>query len=131
MRMLNKRDLIVVMFSIIVTVTITSFYTEYRVRGSAPKIAVIDLMYLNNDFTMNVARYLSKNNVSDEGIRTMVNKYLKNLDHIVKDLNQENVILIQKQTIVSRGLRDITPDVEKILFETITRDLENGDDKKI
>ncbi len=126
----GKKDLMIIAISIIITSIFMGIYTEYRLRNSSPKIAVIDLMYLNNDFTMNVARYLSKNNVSDEGIGYMVNKYLKNLDYIIKDLNQENVILIQKQTIVSKGLRDITPDVEKILFETITANLEDVANKE-
>ena len=102
-------------------VSVISSITTYQiVSKKVPKIAVVDLLYLNNEFTMNLARYLTQHHASDEQVSNAVKDYLANLQTLLGDITQTgNYLLLQKQTVVSEKLPDITKDLEKVLFETV------------
>jgi hypothetical protein len=101
---------------------ISSAITYQVVMRKVPKVAVVDLVYLNNEFTVNLARYLADHNVGDEKMAEVVKVYLANLETLLKDINQSsNYVLLQKQTVVSEGITDITKDLEKVLFESVMK----------
>lgn len=99
--------------------SLSSFFTYRIVAKQIPKVAVVDLAYLNNEFTMNLARYLMDNKVEDEKIAEVVKGYVSNLELLLKDINESgNYVLLQKQTVVSEGITDITKHLEQVLFES-------------
>ena len=106
---------------------ISSAITYQVVMRKVPKVAVVDLLYLNNEFTVNLARYLADHNVGDERMAEVVKAYLANLETLLKDINQSgNYVLLQKQTVVSEGITDITKDLEKVLFESVMNQKKQG-----
>ena len=106
---------------------ISSVITYQVVMRKVPKVAVVDLLYLNNEFTVNLARYLADHNVGDEKMTEVVKAYLANLETLLKDINQSgNYVLLQKQTVVSEGITDITKDLEKVLFESVMKQTKQG-----
>lgn len=104
-----------------------SFITYKIVINKIPKIAVIDLVYLNNEFVVNLARYLAEQNIADDQMTKVVESYLSNLEIMLKDISESgNYVLLQKQSVVSDGLPDITSDIEKILFESLINKINLG-----
>jgi hypothetical protein len=108
---------------IAIIISIASSIATYQiVMRKIPKIAIVDLAYLNNEFTVNLARYLADHHVSDEKMTEVVKAYISNLETLLKDINQSgNYVLLQKQTVVSDGMPDITKDLEKLLFERVIK----------
>lgn len=113
---------------------ISSFITYKVLERKIPKIAVVDLTYLNNDFMLKLSRYLVEHKMGDEAIAVAVKTHLKTLESILKDINHshQNYILMQKQTVVSEDVEDITKEIEKVLFNAVvskTKDSEVVDEK--
>ena len=102
-------------------ISVMSSAITYQITmRKVPKIAVVDLVYLNNDFSLKLARYLADHEVAEEQMTEAVKTYISNLETLLKDINKSgNYILLQKQTVVSAGVPDITKDLEKVLFETV------------
>ena len=110
--------LVVGLISLIISVT-SSLATYYVVSKRVSKFAVIDLAYLHNEFIINLARYLSDNQISEDKVTEVVKSYTSNLEALLQDVkNSGNYVLLQKQTVVSEGLPDVTKDVEKVLFDS-------------
>ena len=107
--------------AIALVVSVLSSAITYQITmRKVPKIAVVDLVYLNNDFSLKLARYLADHEVAEEQMTEAVKTYIANLETLLKDINKSgNYILLQKQTVVSEGVPDITKDLEKVLFETV------------
>ena len=116
--------------AIALVVSVLSSAITYQITmRKVPKIAVVDLTYLNNEFTINLARYLSDHNVGEEQMTNAVKAYIANLETLLKDINKSgNYILLQKQTVVSEGIPDITKDLEKVLFETVMNQTKFSED---
>lgn len=109
-------------FVITLVVSVISSVITYKiVERKIPKIAVVDLPYLNNDFIVNLSRHLIEQKASDEELTQAVKIYLKTLESILKDISQskQNYVLLQKQTVVSEDIEDITKDLEKTLFNAV------------
>lgn len=107
--------------TIALVISVLSSVITYQITmRKVPKIAVVDLVYLNNDFSLKLARYLADHEVAEEQMTEAVKTYIANLETLLKDINKSgNYILLQKQTVVSEGVPDITKDLEKVLFETV------------
>jgi seryl-tRNA synthetase len=107
--------------TIALVISVLSSAITYQIAmRKVPKIAVVDLVYLNNDFSLKLARYLADHEVAEEQMTEAVKTYIANLETLLKDINKSgNYILLQKQTVVSEGVPDITKDLEKVLFETV------------
>lgn len=108
---------------------ISSFVTYKVLERKIPKIAVIDLSYLNNDFMVNVSRHLVENKMGDEALAVAVKTHLETLDAIMKDISnsRQNYILLQKQTVISEGVEDITGEVGKVLFNAVVSKTKEGE----
>lgn len=125
MKILNKirviRSEFIAAATIALFISVMSSAITYQITMSkVPKIAVVDLVYLNNDFSLKLARYLADHEVAEEQMTEAVKTYIANLETLLKDINKSgNYILLQKQTVVSEGIPDITSDLEKVLFETV------------
>ena len=125
MKILNKiraiRSEFIAAATIALFISVMSSAITYQITmRKVPKIAVVDLVYLNNDFSLKLARYLADHEVAEEQMTEAVKTYIANLETLLKDINKSgNYILLQKQTVVSEGIPDITSDLEKVLFETV------------
>jgi hypothetical protein len=105
--------------TLMISVT-TSVITYQIVIRKVPQIAVVDLLDLQNQFSIDLARYLSDHEVGDEKMTEVVKAYTSNLEMILKDISQSGkYLLLQKQTVVSEDIPDITADVKKALFESV------------
>ena len=113
----------------LVVSVISSFVTYKFLERKIPKIAVIDLSYLNNDFMVNVSRHLVENKMGDEALAVAVKTHLETLDAIMKDISnsRQNYILLQKQTVISEGVEDITGEVGKVLFNAVVSKTKDGE----
>jgi hypothetical protein len=99
----------------------SSVITYQIVIRRVPQIAVVDLIDLQNQFSIDIARYLLDRNVGDEKMTEVVKAYTSNLDIILQDINKSGkYLLLQKQTVVSEDIPDITAEVKKVLFESVT-----------
>ncbi len=101
--------------------SLISFFAAYNLAArKMPKMAVVDLTYLNNDFIIKLSRYLTENKLEDEEVQKIVKTHLDTLEALLKEIStQGNYILLQKQTVVSENIQDITKDLEKALFESV------------
>jgi len=99
----------------------SSFITYTILERKIPKIAVVDLSYLNNGFIVNLSRHLVESKMGDEAVEMAVKTHIQTLESILKDIShsRQNYILLQKQTVASVDVEDITPELEKLLFNTI------------
>jgi hypothetical protein len=107
----------------------SSFVTYKSLERKIPKVAVVDLAYLNNDFIIKLSRYLIEQNVSDDALNSSVKAYLETLDSVLKDISnsRQNYILLQKQTVASDNVEDITKELEQVLFSQVMNKVkENG-----
>jgi hypothetical protein len=86
-----------------------------------PKIAVVDLSYLNNEFVVNLSRHLLENKIDDKNVEEAVRTHLDTLESILNDISQSknNFILLQKQTVISPNIEDITKQIEQVIFNNI------------
>jgi|APGre2960657444_1045066.scaffolds.fasta_scaffold14096_4 hypothetical protein len=86
-----------------------------------PKIAVVDLSYLNNEFVVNLSRHLLENKIDDKNVEQAVRTHLDTLESILNDISQSknNFILLQKQTVISPNIEDITKQIEQVIFNNI------------
>ncbi len=125
-----KNNYKVIILIIFVSLPIQYMVASYAVKNKIPRIAVIDLASLNSEFVTKVARYLADNQLSEEDLDTITQQYLQNLEVILKDINQKNYILLQKQMVVSEGIEDITQEVEKALFESIIKNIKKEKNAK-
>ncbi len=115
-----RREFIIVGAVALGVSVLVSFVTYKMTLRQVPKFAVVDLAYLNNDFVLNLSRYLVENNAPEQEVEKMVKSYLINLDAMLGDINRSgNYVLLQKQMVVSQGVHDLTPDLEKALFESV------------
>lgn len=122
MKILKKirREFLIVGFIALGVSALASLITYKITLRQVPKFAVVDLAYLNNDFVLNLSRYLVENHAPDQEVEKMVKAYLINLDAMLGDINRSgNYVLLQKQMVVSQGVHDLTPDLEKALFESV------------
>jgi seryl-tRNA synthetase len=118
-RFIRSEFLTAALIALVVSVMSSAITYQITMR-KVPKIAVVDLVYLNNDFSLKLARYLADHEVAEEQMTEAVKTYIANLETLLKDINKSgNYILLQKQTVVSEGVPDITKDLEKVLFETV------------
>ena len=118
-RFIRSEFLMAAVIALAVSVLSSAITYQITMR-KVPKIAVVDLVYLNNDFSLKLARYLADHEVAEEQMTQAVKTYIANLETLLKDINKSgNYILLQKQTVVSEGVPDITKDLEKVLFETV------------
>lgn len=110
-----------VLIALVVTTSIISSFITYKfVVKDSPRIAVVDLAYLNNDFIIKLSRYLTENKMDDELAEEIVKTYLKSLESIIVDIGKKsNYVLLQKQMVVSENIPDVTKDIEKALFESV------------
>ncbi len=113
---------------------IASFITYKIIDYRIPKIATVDLSYLNNEFMVNLSRHLIENKISDKKIEQAVKTHLETLDSILNDINHSNrnFILLQKQIVVSEDVEDITKKIEQVIFNNIVMNNKNevGDENK-
>lgn len=123
MKILNKipKGILASVAAALVVSATSSFVTYKILERKIPKIAVIDLSYLNNDFMVNVSRHLIEHKMGDEALAVAVKTHLQTLDSIMKDIShsRQNYILLQKQTVISEGVEDITEEVGKVLFNAV------------
>ncbi|MEI6806917.1 MAG: TrbI F-type domain-containing protein [Myxococcaceae bacterium] len=110
------------LITLVVATSIISSFTTYKfVSKDSPHIAVVDLAYLNNDFIIKLSRYLTENKMDDELAEQIVKTYLKSLESIIADIGKKsNYVLLQRQMVVSENISDVTKDIEKALFESVT-----------
>ena len=101
-------------------ISISSAAISYKIASKkSPQFAVVDLAYLNNEFIVKLARYLTDHNVAEEKIADAVKSYITNLEAMLANLSKDgDYILLQKQSVASSNLTDITKDLEKVLFES-------------
>lgn len=106
---------------IIISSLATSLATACFMQKRIPKFAVVDLSYLTNDAAISLSRYLIDHKASDEEVQAMIKSYIAALETIIKNIHDSgNYILLQKQMVISENVVDLTPEIEKALFETIT-----------
>jgi hypothetical protein len=118
----------------LVVSVISSFVTYKVLERKIPKIAVVDLTYLNNDFMIKLSRYLVEHEMGDEALAVAVKTHLQTLESILKNISHshQNYILMQKQTVVSEDVEDVTKEIEKALFSAVvskTKESEASDEK--
>jgi hypothetical protein len=103
-----------------VVISVSSAAISYKIASKkSPQFAVVDLAYLNNEFIVKLARYLTDHNVAEEKIADTVKSYITNLEAMLANLSKDgDYILLQKQSVASSNLTDITKDLEKVLFES-------------
>jgi hypothetical protein len=101
-------------------ISVGSAAISYKIASKkSPQFAVVDLAYLNNEFIVKLARYLTDHNVAEEKIADTVKSYITNLEAMLANLSKDgDYILLQKQSVASSNLTDITKDLEKVLFES-------------
>jgi hypothetical protein len=105
-----------------------SMMTYQFVKHRSPEIVMVDLAYLNNGFVINFARYLTENNLSEDEVQKMVTYYQSHLETLLQDVSKSgNYLLIQKQMVISENIPDLTKEIEKALFQTMTQKLKKGD----
>lgn len=128
---ISKQTLICIAVAMVVSL-FSSFITYKILERKIPKIAVVDLSYLNNSFMINLSRHLVENKMGDEAVELAVRTHIQTLESILKDIShsKQNFILLQKQTVVSVDVEDITPELEKVLFNTIVAKTKGGADEE-
>lgn len=104
---------------------ISSLVTYHTFSKRAPRFAVVDLAYLHNDFIINLARYLDDNKISEDQISEVIKSFSANLESLLNEAKENNnYVLLQKQTVASEGLPDVTKEIEKVLFEKAMVDVQ-------
>ena len=128
---ISKQTLICIAVAMVVSL-FSSFITYKILERKIPKIAVVDLSYLNNGFMINLSRHLVENKMGDEAVELAVRTHIQTLESILKDIShsKQNFILLQKQTVASVDVEDITPELEKVLFNTIVAKTKGGADEE-
>lgn len=128
---ISKQTLICIAVAMVVSL-FSSFITYKILERKIPKIAVVDLSYLNNSFMINLSRHLVENKMGDEAVELAVRTHIQTLESILKDIShsKQNFILLQKQTVASVDVEDITPELEKVLFNTIVAKTKGGADEE-
>ena len=128
---ISKQTLICIAVAMVVSL-FSSFITYKILERRIPKIAVVDLSYLNNGFMINLSRHLVENKMGDEAVEMAVKTHIQTLESILKDIShsKQNYILLQKQTVASVDVEDITPELEKVLFNTIVAKTKGGADEE-
>ena len=136
MKILSKmpKGIVVSIAAALVVSAISSFATYKVLERKIPKIAVVDLTYLNNDFMVKLSRYLVEHKMGDEALAVAVKTHLQTLESILKDISHshQNYILMQRQTVISDDVEDVTKEIEKALFSAVvskTKDGEVSDEK--
>jgi hypothetical protein len=120
---------ILVCILVALSVSLFSSFITYKIlERKIPKIAVVDLSYLNNGFMINLSRHLVENKMGDEAVEMAVKTHIQTLESILKDIShsKQNYILLQKQTVASVDVEDITPELEKVLFNAIVAKTKGG-----
>lgn len=113
-------SVVLVMLCCLVSSVITFKIIETRI----PKVAVVDLSYLNNEFILNVAKHLVDKEVPNSEIDKTVKSYLQHLETLLVDISKSgNYLLLQKQTVISKNIADVTKDIEQVLFESVTSNI--------
>jgi len=118
------------LINILTTLTISlvvSIITYKIIDQRIPRVAMVDLSYLNNEFMVNLSRHLIENKISDKKIEQAVRTHLDTLDSILNDINhsKKNFILLQKQVVVSENIEDITKQIEQVIFDNIVMNTKN------
>jgi hypothetical protein len=113
----------------LVVSALSSFVTYKILERKIPKIAVVDLSYLNNDFMLKLSRYLVEHKMGDDALTVAVKTHLQTLESILKDISHshQNYILMQKQTVVSEDVEDVTKEIEKALFSAVVSKTKEGE----
>lgn len=119
-----RRELLLILIA-----SLFSAFVSYQfIESKIPKIAVVDLRRLNDDFAPNLARYFADKKASEEEMTQAVKLFLDHQEALLKEINKKgNYVLLQKQTVVSEGLIDITDDLKKVLFESVTSQMKKGE----
>lgn len=104
---------------------ISSGITYLVLDRKIPKIVTADIYYLNNDFVMNLSRHLTENQMQDDEIEKIVKTFLKHQEVLMKDFQDSNYIILQKQ-MVATEINDITKDLESALAESIAIKTKNS-----
>lgn len=134
MKILNKipKQIMICVATTMFVSLLSSVVTYKILERKIPKIAVVDLSYLNNGFMINLSRHLLENKMGDEALEMAVKTHIQTLESILKDIshNKQNYILLQKQTVASVDVEDITPELEKVLFNTIVAKTKGGADEE-
>ena len=132
MKILKKipREIAVSIDAAFIVSALSSLLTYKILERKIPKIAVVDLSYLNNGFIVNLSRHLVESKMGDEAVEMAVKTHIQTLESILKDIShsRQNYILLQKQTVASVDVEDITPELEKLLFNTIVAKTKGGID---
>ncbi len=134
MKLLKKipREIAVSIVAAFIVSAFSSLLTYKILERKIPKIAVVDLSYLNNGFMINLSRHLVENKMGDEAVEMAVKTHIQTLESILKDIShsKQNYILLQKQTVASLDVEDITPELEKVLFNAIVSKTKGGADEE-
>ena len=134
MKILKKipREIAVSITAAFIVSALSSLLTYKILERKIPKIAVVDLSYLNNGFIVNLSRHLVESKMGDEAVEMAVKTHIQTLESILKDIShsRQNYILLQKQTVASVDVEDITPELEKLLFNTIVAKTKGGIDEE-
>lgn len=94
---------------------VSSTATYFLVKSQIPKFATIDLLYLTNDFSVNLAKYKLDHGASDDEVAKIINQYSKNLNPLLQDISRRgNYVLFQKQALVTDA-PDITNQIKQIV----------------
>lgn len=115
-----KKEYLIIFVLVCITSLFSSFATYYFMQRKIPQFAVVDLISLNNESAMTMTRYLMENNASEDEVSKKIKTYSNTLELILSDIHKSgNYVLLQKQTVVSDNLLDLTPEIEKALFEAV------------
>ncbi len=117
-------------FKIIATCTLVCIrcclITYQLTMRKIPKIAVIDLAYINQDFITTFSQY----DLTNEAAANRVKIYVYRLGALLNEISKnQGVILLQKQAIAGDylgGLTDITTEIRQAIFS----DLGSVEDQK-
>lgn len=111
-----KNQLVQMALIAILTSCFTSMATYYHLRRQIPQFATVDLLYLNNEFIMRLAKHQMDKGLNDQEIAALVKNYSHNIEPLLNEISREgNVVLLQKQALISKS-KDITGDIEKAIL---------------
>ena len=114
--MLKKESVKILLCALLISLA-SSSATYFMVISKIPRFATVDLLYLHNNFLMNISKHKIDQGITDEEVAKMIVNYSASIEPLLQRISREgNIILFQKQALVTKA-DDITPNVAKALIK--------------
>ena len=106
--------LLVVVYSLAISVMVVFAYDKYKVQDSIPKFYMIDSQVIVSQ-KKNELKQMIFNQGKTDVTEDAIVKYLNTIDKIVDYIAQrDNAVIIVKQAVASKNVKDITQEVLSI-----------------